>query len=79
MDGIISDDDHLHHTFLSYSNKEVLDTLKHHNVSAEVISAVTSVIENSESHHLFQGLETEYRQTSFFKKQFALVVSIGST
>ena len=75
MDGIRSDVDLFHHTFVSHSNKKVLDALKQHNVSRETLSAVMSVIKNSESRHLFEGLETEYRQTSYFKKEFGLIVS----
>lgn len=49
MEGIISDVDLIHHTFLSHSNKKVLDVLKLHNVSSKAVSAVMSVMKNSES------------------------------
>ena len=78
MESIVSGAQSLFQIALDGIRSQVEEQLKNSEVSLEVISSVTSHMEDDTQYtKIFKGLETTYRQNKYIKDNFPFVVTLA--
>lgn len=76
MNQIIFDVQSLFNVKTNLLHKNVKTILQNHEVSEDKIRVVLSDLERSASVQIFEGLETQHNQQSYFNAHFKFVVSL---